>query len=58
MIVIRELVGNKRGATAIEYGFVAALIAVSAISAMGVIGGHLINSFTEVGEAFNDSIGS
>ncbi len=58
MIVIRELIENGRGATAIEYGLIAALIAVGAISSMGMIGGKLINSFTEVGEAMDSSTAS
>jgi len=39
---------NKSGATAIEYGLIAALIAVAAMSAMGALGNQLDNTFTDV----------
>jgi pilus assembly protein Flp/PilA len=35
----RTLRSDKRGATAIEYGLIAALIAVAAISGMSALGG-------------------
>lgn len=37
--MLRRLRSDKRGATAIEYGLIAALIAVAAISGMKSIGG-------------------
>ncbi|MCM8557361.1 Flp family type IVb pilin [Sphingomicrobium sediminis] len=39
---------NNKGATAIEYGLIAALIAVAAIAAMNSIGSQLGNTFNEV----------
>jgi pilus assembly protein Flp/PilA len=39
---------DSKGATAIEYGLIAALIAVAAISAMGNIGNSLKNTFNKV----------
>ncbi|WP_404712810.1 Flp family type IVb pilin [Sphingomonas sp. MMS24-J13] len=45
---IRNLVKNNKGATAIEYGLIAALIAVAAIGAMTTLGGKLKNTFTNV----------
>lgn len=39
---------SKRGATAIEYGLIAALIAVAAIAAMGGLGNRLKTTFTNV----------
>jgi pilus assembly protein Flp/PilA len=41
---------NEEGATAIEYGLIAALIAVAAIVAMGQVGGALTGTFTDVAE--------
>ena len=38
---IRKLIRNKKGATAIEYGLIAALIAVAAITAMQGLGTSL-----------------
>ncbi|HEV2334332.1 MAG TPA: Flp family type IVb pilin [Stellaceae bacterium] len=43
-----KLAKNEDGATAIEYGLIAALIAVAAISAMSLVGTALINTFTNV----------
>jgi pilus assembly protein Flp/PilA len=48
MKVIKKLFKNEDGATAIEYGLIAALIAVAAITAMTSLGTNLSNTFTEV----------
>jgi pilus assembly protein Flp/PilA len=48
MKLINEILNNEEGATAIEYGLIAALIAVAAITAMGALGGSLSNTFTFV----------
>ncbi len=39
---------NNKGATAIEYGLIAALIAVAAIAAMQSLGTNLKNTFNKV----------
>ena len=41
MIFFRDLKNNVAGATAIEYGLIAALIAVAAITAMSGLGTQL-----------------
>lgn len=46
--MIKKLVKNEEGATAIEYGLIAALIAVAAIVAMGNMGTSLNNTFNKV----------
>ena len=51
MQFIRKLIKDKKGATAIEYGLIAALIAVAAIAAMGSLGNQLSETFTEVDTA-------
>ena len=48
MQTIRKFIKNSKGATAIEYGLIAALIAVAAISAMGALGNQLKTTFTNV----------
>jgi pilus assembly protein Flp/PilA len=48
MPFFRNLIRDRRGATAIEYGLIAALIAVAAISAMSSLGGKLKTTFTNV----------
>ena len=55
MKFFRKLAASKRGATAIEYGLIAALIAVAAIGAMSALGGHLSNTFSNVSNNMNAS---
>lgn len=43
--------GDKYGATAVEYGLIAALIAVVIIGAVGTVGGALSDTFKLVAEA-------
>ena len=45
MKFIKKLRRNEEGATAIEYGLIAALIAVAAIAAMQGLGGQLKSTF-------------
>ena len=48
MKTIRKIFADKKGATAIEYGLIAALIAVAAITAMQGLGNNLTKTFTNV----------
>jgi pilus assembly protein Flp/PilA len=48
MQFIKSLVRDEAGATAIEYGLIAALIAIAAITAMSSLGGQLGNTFNKV----------
>ena len=48
MKFLRNLKKNSAGATAIEYGLIAALIAVAAITAMTSLGTQLSTTFTTV----------
>ena len=43
-----KLIKNEKGATAIEYGLIAALIAVAAIGAMTSVGNKLNSTFNNV----------
>jgi pilus assembly protein Flp/PilA len=45
---IRKLIKDKKGATAIECGLIAALIAVAAITAMQGLGTSLSTTFNNV----------
>jgi pilus assembly protein Flp/PilA len=47
MKFINKLMRDENGATAIEYGLIAALIAVAAITAMQGLGTQLTETFTE-----------
>jgi pilus assembly protein Flp/PilA len=55
---MRKFLKNNKGATAIEYGLIAALIAVAAISAMSALGSKLSNTFTNVSAAMQPGGGS
>ncbi|MGQ0660265.1 Flp family type IVb pilin [Sphingosinicella sp.] len=54
-IFIRRLTRSEQGATAIEYGLIAALIAVAAITAMQGLGSSLNSTFTNVSTAMQGS---
>jgi pilus assembly protein Flp/PilA len=45
MSVLIRLIKNEDGATAIEYGLIAALIAVAAVVVMATVGTNLSNTF-------------
>jgi pilus assembly protein Flp/PilA len=47
MKFIKKLRRNEKGATAIEYGLIAALIAVAAITAMSGLGDQLKSTFNK-----------
>lgn len=46
--MLRKLIRDSRGATAIEYGLIAALIAVAAVSAMSALGEKIATTFNNV----------
>jgi pilus assembly protein Flp/PilA len=54
---LRRFGRNSRGATAIEYGLIAALIAVAAIAAMQGLGGALNKTFNNVSGKINKTVG-
>jgi pilus assembly protein Flp/PilA len=45
---IKNFANDESGATAIEYGLIAALIAVAIITAVGLLGGKLKETFGAV----------
>lgn len=51
MKFINKLIRDEAGATAIEYGLIAALIAVAAITAMNGLGSELQTTFNTTSEA-------
>ncbi|WP_324827661.1 Flp family type IVb pilin [Qipengyuania zhejiangensis] len=48
-----KLIRDEQGATAIEYGLIAALIAVAAITAMQSLGNELSTTFNKVGTSMS-----
>ena len=53
MSLLRKLAADESGATAIEYGLIAALVAVALISALTSMGGGLTNKFTKITNELN-----
>ena len=51
MKIFRNLKTDEAGATAIEYGLIAALIAVAAITALTSLGGNLSTTFQTTSDA-------
>jgi len=47
--LIKNFVNDESGATAIEYGLIAALIAVAMIAGATSLGGKINGKFTEIG---------
>ena len=45
---LTKLLKNEDGATAIEYGLIAALIAVAAVTVLGTVGTNLTTTFSTV----------
>jgi pilus assembly protein Flp/PilA len=52
---INKLRHNEKGATAIEYGLIAALIAVAAIAAMQGLGSQLTSTFTKTSTTLSNA---
>ena len=55
-IMGRKLRSDKRGATAIEYGLIAALIAVAAIGGMSSLGGGANGMWGKLDQKVSDSM--
>ena len=56
MTFIANFIEDQSGATAIEYGLIAALVSVAAIGAMTAVGDSLNNIFGEVSTQLDGSI--
>ncbi len=48
MSLINTFLRDDEGATAIEYGLIAALVSVAIIGILGTLGDNLVNTFTTV----------
>jgi pilus assembly protein Flp/PilA len=46
--ILQSLLADETGATAIEYGLIAALIAVVVVATLGTVGTRLKNTFNDV----------
>ena len=52
---IRSFIADESGATAIEYGLIAALVSVAAIAALSALGSALEGIFNEVSTELNNA---
>ena len=48
-VLLTRLINDERGVTAVEYGLIAALIAVAAVAVMATVGTNLKGTFSTVG---------
>ncbi len=55
--ILKKIRKDESGATAIEYGLIAALVSVAAIGALTAMGGSLQNMFTTVSNALTAAVG-
>lgn len=56
MNFIKKFIREEDGVTAIEYGLIAALIAVVIIAAVTIVGTQLNAVFTFIGTALNNAV--
>lgn len=54
--VIRNLIKDESGATAIEYGLIAALVSVTAVGALSQMGGSLSQMFSTVSTELSNAV--
>jgi pilus assembly protein Flp/PilA len=53
--LLKRLVRDESGATAIEYGLIAALVSVAIIGALTLLGNSLNQIFTYIGNQLSDA---
>jgi len=53
---IKNFLSDESGATAIEYGLIAALVSVAAIAALGSLGNSLGVMFNSVANELSDAV--
>ena len=54
--LIKELLADESGATAIEYGLIAALVSVAAMAALQALGGSLNTIFGGVSDTLDTNM--
>ena len=55
--ILKKIRKDESGATAIEYGLIAALVSVAAIGALTAMGGSLNSMFQTVSDALVTAVG-
>ena len=53
--MLKRFLRDQSGATAIEYGLIAALVSIAAIAAMGAMGNELGNMFNTVASELSNA---
>jgi pilus assembly protein Flp/PilA len=53
---LRLLLASERGATAVEYGLIAALIVIAMMAALGGLGGGVGGMWTELSDTVQNSM--
>ena len=56
MRIVRKVLTDSRGATAIEYALIASLISVAAITAYQTLGDKVLSGFTNVDQTLGNAI--
>lgn len=56
MKTLMNFIKNEDGATAIEYGLIAALISVAIIAGVTAVGGKLNTTFSQVGSSLEGAL--
>ncbi|MCI3132353.1 Flp family type IVb pilin [Phenylobacterium aquaticum] len=51
MDFLKKFIADERGATAIEYGLIAALISIVLVTAMGTLKTKIVGTYTKIGTA-------
>ena len=54
--IVARFVKDESGATAIEYGLIAALIALALMVGAGALGNSINNQFKAIGSTLEDSV--
>lgn len=56
MRTLRQLLKDESGATAIEYGLIAALVSVAIIGILSTLGTNLLDTFTEISDELDNAV--
>jgi pilus assembly protein Flp/PilA len=54
--ILSRLLRDQRGATAVEYGLIAVLVSIAAITAMADLGDSVSTNYSEVNSAVSDAV--
>lgn len=57
MVHVANFLNDETGATAIEYGLIAALVSIAAVVAFGATGDTILEAFTGITEDFCVAVG-